>query len=192
MFWCVKYWTCCHLENAQHSAPLGRLLDWPGCGGGQKSQSPLEELAFTVCVSCQRKTGLRGQTFGRLCCMWLIRRFGLTLLALTVRTPDQITWAGISCWEQGKHRLKSCQPLRAVALVCPQTSAHNWWGFSPGACSMRVAVAWEPVGRKGEWNNLIHKKQDLGASSTDDHKIRLRERSTTRKQKPYFNQFPLK
>lgn len=134
---------------------------WIGLGVEVARNQSLEELAFTVCVSQKRKTGLWKEPLGRLCCTQLMTWSDFVLACTHSYKP----WAGSVCWEQGKHQLKSCQgsdfqcQTRCAMLpMCPQTSAHTWWVFSPGACSVKVAVAWEPAGWNREWNNLVHKK----------------------------------
>lgn len=158
-FWCVKYWTPMGHPVAWGMCialpPLGRLPGWPRCGGSQKSQSPLEVLVFAVWVSCWRKAGLWWwRTFWEACQMQMITWFDLALCLLALADARPLSTKPA----QEKHVLRTWWGLAKMVLTftlahwvlqhpcVPKTSVHSCWGFIPGACSVRVAVAWEPVG----------------------------------------------
>lgn len=148
------------------------LSHWRGCWTGlgvevARSRSHVRKSWHSLSVwAAKGKLGCEGkEPFGRLCRMRLIwSDFVLACTHCYHPWADSQSRNSV-CWEQGKHHSKSCpgsdfqcQPLCPVAPVWPQISAHTWWGFSPGACSVRVAVARETAGWNREWNNLIHKK----------------------------------
>lgn len=141
-----------------------------------------------VCCLCRMNAGLWGWR-----AFWEVV---LDTLCAYLHLLMQNPWAQSPCRKSvcqghGKDQVSPCQGSTSPPRA-PRTSVRIWWGFSSGVCSARVAGVWEPVGWNRQQTNLTHENKDLGASYTEKHRTESRERSSTRKHKPYFNQFPLK